>query len=376
MKVRDIHHAVLPETNVDELCRQNAVVSLRRLLNNKVRPRNVKLFESEAAPAFAECYGRQPHSTEEIREAFMLSPSYRMWSAVNRAAQEMIWVSVGEPIYRDLQRMEQVAKELVERDDKLGSLSLDPLYNPSPEVADIDIHLQPGGYALNKSDIDIVSGALYECGGNVFSFGQGIGRNDSKAAVITRLLEQEFNGFIPKKILDIGCSAGAASAAYADKWRDTEVHAVDLGAGMLRYAHARAESLGVAVHFHQMDASAMKFEDGSFDFVVSHNLMHEIGEEKRRAMFRESFRLVRPGGIVIHQDVPIRNQPTPIHEVERDWDTHYNGEAHWSTYAQADLYSDMISAGFSEGSVIEHDLTTLQGLANSRWYVISGRKPF
>ena len=95
MKVRDVQHAVLPRTTAEEGSRQNAVVSLRRLLNSKVRPRNVGIFESEAAPAFAERHGRQPQSHEEVREAFLMSPGYRMWSAANRSAQEMIWVSVG-----------------------------------------------------------------------------------------------------------------------------------------------------------------------------------------------------------------------------------------------------------------------------------------
>lgn len=375
MRVRDVQHAVLPQTTAEDRSRQEAVVALRRLLNGKVRPRNVEAFETEAKPAFIEAHGRMPQSPDEVQEAFLLSPSYRRWSAANRAAQEMIWVSVGEPIYRDLARMKKATAELMESPSRRGSLTLDPEYDPSPEVADTDIHLQPGGYAMDRGDYDVVAGALYECGGNVFSFGQGIGRGDSKAGVVIRLLEEKYGGFVPEKMLDIGCSAGAASAAYAAHWPETEVHALDIGGGMLRYAHARAESLGVGVHFHQMDASSLKFADNSFDLVVSHNLMHEIGEEKRKAMIRESFRVVRPGGIVIHQDVAIRNAPTLVHQVERDWDTHWNGELHWGTYAMADLHADMLAAGFPAGSVIEHDLAALQGFSNNRWYAISGRKP-
>lgn len=347
---------------------------LRKLLNAKVRPQNVERYDEEASRAFLKVHGRHAQSPEEVQQAFLLSPSYRRWSAANRAAQEMIWVSVGEPIYRDLDRMTEAAAELIDAPEKLGSISLDPLYDPSPEVASVDIHLQPGGYAMDLGDHDVVAGALYECGGNVFSFGQGIGRGDSKAGVVINLLDQHFSGFRPKRILDIGCAAGAASAAYAAHDSEAEVHAVDIGAGMLRYAHARAESLGVAVHFHQMDASRLEFEKNSFDMVVSHNLLHEIGEEKRRAMIAESLRVVRPGGIVIHQDVAIRDLPTIVHQVERDWDTHFNGEVHWNTYAMADLRADMIAAGFPKQSVVEHDLAALQGHANNRWYAISGRK--
>lgn len=373
MKVRDVQHAVLPQANAEDRSRQGAVVALRRLLNAKVRSRNVEAFAREAEPAFVAAHGRVPQSPDEVREAFLMSPAYRRWSAANRAAQEMIWVSVGEPIYRDLDRMQDVAARLAQSPDRLGSLTLDSAYDPSPEVADIDIHLQPGGYAMDRGENDVVAGALYECGGNVFSFGQGAGRGDSKAGVVIRLLADCFDGIVPERMLDIGCSAGAASAAYAAAWPQAEVHAIDIGAGMLRYAHARAESLGVAVHFHQMDASALSFADDSFDLVVSHNVMHEIGEDKRRAMIREAFRVARPGGIVIHQDVAIRNAPGIVHQVERDWDTHFNGERHWATYATADLVADMVAAGFPAAGVVEHDLDSIQGA--NRWYAISARKP-
>lgn len=375
MKVRDLQHALLPETSAEQRSRQEAVVGLRRLLNTQVRPRNVDAFATEAQPAFVEAHGRAPQSPEEVRRAFLMSPSYRRWSATNRAAQEMIWISVGEPIYRDLDRMREATRSLMNAPDRKGSLNLDPAYDPSTEVAAVDIHLQPGGYAMDRGDDDVVAGALYECGGNVFSFGQGIGRGDSKAGVIIKLLDDHFGGFVPQRILDIGCSAGAASAAYAAHYADAQVSAVDIGGAMLRYAHARAESLGVGVHFHQMDAAEMTFADGSFDLVVSHNVMHEIGEGKRRAMLREARRLVRPGGIVIHQDVAIRNQPSLVHQVERDWDTHFNGEVHWNTYATADLRADMLAAGFAAEDVVEHDLAAVQGFAGNRWYAISARKP-
>jgi SAM-dependent methyltransferase len=370
MKVRDLQHALLPETDAEQRSRQGAIVALRRLLNTRVRPANVAAYAAEGEPAFVAAQGRKPQSPGEVQQAFHLSPAWRRWSAVNRAAQEMIWVSVGEPIYSDEARMAAAARALREEDGP-GSLTLDPAYDPSPEVADVDIHLQPGGYAMDRHADDIAAGALYECGGNVFSFGQGIGRGDSKPGVVLRLLETHFGGFRPARILDLGCSAGAASAAYADHDPGAEVHAVDIGAGMLRYAHGRARSLGAAVHFHQMDAAQLGFADASFDLVVSHNLLHEIGEEKRRAALAEAWRVVRPGGVVIHQDVAIRGLATLVHQVERDWDTGYNGEVHWNTYAMADLVADMAAAG--AGDIVEHDLSAIHGA--NRWYAISARKP-
>lgn len=373
MRVRDVQHPMLPETTEEERSRQRAVVSLRKLLNTRVRSENVRRFEEEGAPAFAERHGRQPQSPEEIEQALFESTGYRMWSAANRAAQEMIWMSVGEPIFRDRDRMQAAARALAEAPGRKGSLTLDPDYDPSPEVAGTDVHLQPGGYARDDSPDDIVAGAFYETGGNIFSFGQGAGKGDSKAGVIFRLLEEQFPGFEPHRILDLGCSAGAASAAYADRFPQAEVHALDIGAGMLRYAHARAEALGVAVHFHQMDAAELKFEDGSFDLVVSHNMLHEIGPEKRRRAMAEALRVVRPGGLVIFQDVDTRFAPTEVHKVEKNWDTRFNGELFWKAYNDADLMADMKAAGFEPADLQEHNAEAVSNI--NRWYVISGRKP-
>lgn len=373
MNVRDVQHPLLPQTTAEEQSRQRAVVSLRKILNARVRSQNVQRFHDEGAPAFAAQHGRQPQSPEDIERALFESPGYRMWSAVNRSVQEMIWLSVGEPIFRDRERMQTAAKALTDVPNKLGELKLDPRHEPSAELAGVDVHLQPGGYARDDGPEDIVAGAFYETGGNIYSFGQGAGKADSKASVVFKLLKSDFAGFAPARILDLGCSAGAASAAYAAEFPDAEVHALDIGAGMLRYAHARAEALGVPVTFHQMDAAKLGFPDASFDLVVSHNLLHEIGSNKRRQSMAEAYRVLRPGGLMIFQDVDIRAALSEVHRVEKNWDTAFNGEIFWKEYGDADLVADMIGAGFAAADVTEHNVEAVSNI--NRWYVISGRKP-
>lgn len=374
MKVRSVQHEMLPETTVDDRSRQAAVVSLRRLLNTQVRPRNVELYEREGRPAWERRHGRAPETAEEIRAAFFESRRYRFWSATHRAAQEMIWIAAGEPVFRDLERLEATAERLVSSPERRGGLELAPAgYVPPGEVADVDIHLQPGGYAMTRSARDVACGALYENGGNVFAFGQGLGKADSKAGAVIRHLEGARPGLKPRRILDLGCSAGGAACHYAAYYPDAEVHAVDIGEAMLRYAHARAESLDVRVFFHQMNAADLRFRDGEFDLVVSHNLLHEIGRDNRRAMMREAFRVCEPGGLVVHQDVPTRFEPTPVRQVERAWDTRFNGEAHWSTYSGDDLLADMGAAGFPPEALEETRLDKVAGPGG--WYLVLGRKP-
>lgn len=373
MKVRDVAHPMLAQLEPEDGSRQRAVVLMRRILSSKVRSQNHRLLAETGAPTFQARHGRPPESLADIEESLFDVPAYRMWSAANRAVQEMLWMSVGEPIFCDQARIEAAAKALSEAPDKHGSLQLDPNYDPSPEVAEVDIHLQPGGYALARSPTDVTAGALYETGGNVFSFSVGGRRDDSKAAAISRLIEQEYPGFVPRRILDLGCSAGAASAAYAWRYPDAEVHALDIGAGMLRYAHARAEALGVAVHFHQMDASRLAFADASFDLVVSHNVLHEMSDQTRQAMIAESMRVLRPGGLLIYQDVNVRSITDPVVKADIVWEKHFNGERFWLAYSNADLCADLLAGGFPSEQIREHEIPAVAGAL--RWYVIAARKP-
>lgn len=372
MKVRDVAHAMLPRLSAEERSRQRNVVALRRLLNAHVRPRNESLYAAEGLPAYRARHGRVPRTGAEVEQALNASMGYRVWSAMNRAAQEMIWVAAGEPILRESARLEEEAARLAGRPDRRGALRLDPAFEPPAEVASVDIHLQPGGYALDRGPRDVVAGALYENGGNIYSFGQGVGRGDSKAGAVIRHLAASRPGFSPRRLLEIGCSAGAAACGYAAHYLDAEVHAVDIGAGMLRYAHARAEALGVRVIFHQMSAAALAFPDGHFDLVVTNNLLHEVGRETRRKMMREARRVAAPGGIVVHQDVPIRAAPTLLARVERGWDEKYNGEIFWNVYAGDDLRADMVAAGFDAASVTETRIEKLAG--EGGWYLLAGER--
>ena len=373
MQVRNLKHALLPTLTADERSRQRVVVALRRMLNTYVRPRNVELYELEGMPGFEARHGRQPQTIADVEEAFSCSSGYRLWSAMNRSAQELVWMAAGEPVFRDTGRIDRHADELIGSENKLGELHLDPRFEPPAEIVDVDIHLQPGGYGLVRHARDVTAGALYENGGNVYSFGQGIGKTDSKAGAVIAYLQKIRPGFAPRRVLEMGCSAGAAACAYAAHYIEADVNAIDIGAGMLRYAHARAEAIGVRVVFRQMSVAALKFDDASFDLVVSNNLLHEIGRENRRAMLCEARRVLAPGGITIHQDVPIRAAPNVVQQVERGWDERFNGEIFWNTYAGDDLVSDMRDAGFAGPSVTEACVPKVGGAGD--WYLLVGEKP-
>jgi ribosomal protein L11 methylase PrmA len=371
--VRSVQHDMLPAPTHDEAARQQFVVAFKHSLNRTLRSTQQQLFETVVAPVYAAEHGRAPATHEEIREAMTAHPAWRVWSTLNRSAQELMWQAVGESVFRERERLAARAAELARSPARRGSLELDPDFMPPRGVTAVDIHLQPGGYALDLGGGDVSAGALYEAGGNLYAFGQGIGRTDSKAAHVQRFLEERWPHLAPRRILDMGCSAGSASVPYALAFPDAEVHAIDVGSGMLRYAHARAEALGAAVHFHQRDCAATGFPDGSFDLVVSHNLMHEIADATRRAMLRESWRLLARGGVFVHQDVPLRFEKlTEPQKFDFSWDTLNNNEPYWEVYAGADLRSDMLAAGIPEDRLYVGQLPQAPG--SLPWFVAAASK--
>lgn len=372
--VRSVGHDVLPRPTHDEAARQQFVVALKQHLNRELRARNRELFEQVVVPRFRSEHGRVPASREDIRAAMSAQPEYRAWSTLNRSAQELMWASVLETVARERPRLRDFVRRIGVSGTRRGSLDLDPAFVAPRGVASIDIHLQPGGYTLDLGDDDVTAGALYEAGGNLYAFGQGISRTDSKAAAVQAFLRERYPDLVPKHILDMGCSAGSATVPYAEAFPSAKVHGIDVGSGMLRYAHARAEALGQSVHFHQRDAGNTRFPSASFDLVVSHNLMHEVPSSTRVAMLAESWRLLRPGGVFVHQDIPL--QFAKLDEYQKfdySWDTRNNNEPYWEAYANADLTEDLERAGVPAAHAEIGNLSRATG--SLPWFIVTGRKP-
>ncbi|MCB2108151.1 MAG: class I SAM-dependent methyltransferase [Rhodobacteraceae bacterium] len=371
---RNPMHEMLSLPNHDERARQLYVLTLKHHLGRKVRPGNKVIYEKKVKPAFVKQHGRDPKDRGEIGEVMWKEPDYLMFSALNRNAQEMLWDSVADPIYRQHDRLEKAYQRLHASPNRKGSVELDSKFNPPQGIKSIDIHLQPVNYAADYGENDILAGAFYEAGGNLYSAGGGIGVTESKSEVIQRFLKERFPDFTPAKILDFACSAGSSSTPWALGFPEAEVHALDVGGGMLRYAHARAESLGAPVHFHQMDAAKTTFPDASFDLVVSHNAMHEMSSKTQAAMFKESYRLLKPGGIAVHQDVPLRySERDAFGQFDAGWDLKHNNEPYWEAYATNDPMQMYLDAGFPKENIWVGKVAQLDKTVS--WFVSCAHKP-
>ncbi|MCT7963180.1 class I SAM-dependent methyltransferase [Laspinema sp. D1] len=343
-------HPILPETTHDELARQNFVTSLKKHVFS-LSAKNQGVYETRAKPRFEQEHQRSPETRYEIQEAMKDEPYYRWVSALKRMGQELMWDSVLSSVERQLPELRDRAKGVTQ---PLGSLTLNPdLVIPTYQQA-VDIHCMPGSYHSDLSADDVAAGALYDRGVYLYVRGMlGPLNDDMGRSAVQNFLKREYPDFHPRHILDMGCTVGHSTLPYVEGYPEAEVHGIDIGASLLRYAHARAEALGQRVHFSQQNAEKTNFADESFDLVVSHILLHEIPVPALRNVFRESYRLLKPGGMMVHIEAPLYCHMDSYRAFAFDWETVNNNEPFWGAFRDLDLKAEATKGGFKPDQVLE-----------------------
>ena len=333
---------------LDERARQQFVSSLRAHVMVNMSAKMRAVYAREVAPAFTAARGRGPQDGLEVRKAMLSNPYFRAWSALRYTAQEMTWSSVRPTIERHLPRLICAARDSATAAGKLGSLRLDPQLPIPRDMQKLDIHLMPGGFHTEHTADDVAAGALYTQGTNVFGAGFKLrARGGGVAKSIAKYLEARYPDFRPRKILDLGCTTGGNLLPYLEVFPQCEGYGVDVGAPLLRYAHARTESLGLRVHYSQQDAQAMDFPDDEFDIVCSSFFLHEHSPAVSRRVFREALRVLKPGGIMVHMELPPAALTDPYYSFYLDWDAYYNNEPHYAAFRALDLRAEVLRAGFA-----------------------------
>jgi ubiquinone/menaquinone biosynthesis C-methylase UbiE len=102
------------------------------------------------------------------------------------------------------------------------------------------------------------------------------------------------------KIFVLGCGTGNLLLHYALLGKAKEYYGIDISPGMIDICRKNAQALNKEIFVKVADAEDLPFEDGSFDAVVGHAILHHIPDVDRA--LREVYRIMKPGGFCIFSE--------------------------------------------------------------------------
>jgi len=343
-------HGMLPVPTPEEASRQEFAKSLKHFVQQGMLPGLGPIFQGRAAPRFEKETGRAPADRHDIRKAMVPDNYFRHYAALNRISQELLWDSVIDSVERDADNLEGVAAQMSGRNK--GELRIPETFDVPRYVSALDIHCMPGGYAGDgETASQVLPGVLYDRGVYIYSMGYTGPYNDDMGRSVVNYLKRNMPEFKPRRILDMGCTVGHSTLPYKELFPEAEVWGIDVGGPMIRYAHARAGAMGLDVNFAQMNAEKTEFEDGYFDLVVSHILLHETSGKAMPRIVEECFRVLRPGGLMIHADLPPFDLMDPFTQFILDNETYYNNEPFWGAMRELDQVGIAKAAGFDPATI-------------------------
>ncbi len=290
--------------------------------------------------------------------------------------QDRLWAKAASDIASDRQRIEAAyAKHQTGK----GSLALNPNLAIPTHQLKRNIHRMPGGYLQHSEADSFIPGLVYDHGTFLYGRGWFGPLNDELGQTVVHHLKQHYPSFQPSKILDLGCSVGHSTLPYVSVYSRAEVWGIDLAASLLKHAIARARLLDKAVHFAQHNAEQTEFPDQSFDLVVSHILLHEIPGPARRRVFAESYRLLKPGGMMMHLESQLfLEAPTLIARYFRDTEVWANSEPYLASSKFEDFSTFALEAGFAPAAFQVRRLpgyyAAQAGDDAARWVTFCGEK--
>ncbi len=225
-----------------------------------------------------------------------------------------------------------------------GSLELDPGLTPPRFFSEVEFHLQPGGWEGYDLYGPVLSYAVYP---HVFSRGGFAALHvttpgvDIRDGVVDRLPRSDY-----ERIYEIGCGSGSTTRWLKQMFPDAELTGCDLSAVQLKSGYTVAEKAGVPIHFKQRDGRHTGEADESFDLVVQNGVAHELPPKANIEVFKEIFRILKPGGDLLMIDPPPLRSVDIFSAMILDWDTDHREEPFFASALLSDWSAELSAIGF------------------------------
>lgn len=353
-------HGMFPTPGHDESARFNFLANLNKYVSGVLGRGNAIAYETRVLPAFIREHGRLPQDRFEIRRAMNRDLFHRFWSAVKRNSMEMRQQTGRAMVLRQIEELNTRARRYTEQNR--ATLELDPSITTPYYQTAVDIHCMPGSYHGEDRPGDVSAGANYDAGLFVTTAG-GLGSlSDGGGQALAGWIRRERPDWTPHRILDVGCTIGHNVVPLAQAFPDSEVIAIDTAAPVLRYGHARAQSLGVRnLRFVQANAENLsRWPSDHFDWVQTTMFLHELSATALTKVLNELYRVLAPGGLALHLEQPQYSADMSLYEqFIRDWDAFNNNEPFWSAMHGLDLKRLLLQSGFEREDLFTTGITAV-----------------
>jgi ubiquinone/menaquinone biosynthesis C-methylase UbiE len=365
MPVTELKHELRLPLRRDEKARAAFVSGLRRYVFNELASGLRRDYVGNAESAWRARYGRIPQTGEQAHQALRHREYFRFYSCLRVTSQDMLYQTVRAAIEREQAPLISKARQLA--GTRCGSLTLQPGFAVPRSVSAVDIHLMPGSYDTEYCADDLTMGAVYENRLALSTFGIFGPNLDDIGQSIARFVRARYPAFAPRKVLDLGCTVGHNTGAWKDIYPEAQVHGIDVAAPCLRYGLARAQSQGRELHLHQMNAEALDFPDASFDVVFSSMFLHEVPRKGIGKVLGEAHRVLRPGGLMLHMELPPASQLSAYDSFYLDWDGRYNHEPFYQAFRAQDPRALVRKAGFRPQDYLQFVVPSISALGERGW---------